>query len=152
MANSDQTIETPWDFVGAVSKLFGIELLYDMACTLENRKAVHGFTEDQDSLNIDWPLDGWCWVNPPFNNLGKWIAKMREQQLRGCKIISVFPLSSDQNRDPAWLYSNVHMIHGHRLWTEVRSLMLCEWRLDYHSGPKSLRWDRDAGTLIKGVK
>ena len=149
MANSDQTIATPWIFVEAVEKFLGIEFRYDMAADGQNTKAEIFFTEKDDSLNIDWPLDGWIWINPPFNKLGPWIKKMREQQKRGCKIISVFPLATGQNRDPAWLHSNVHMVHNHRLWPEVRDIMVCEWSQGDHLPPVGLSWDRKAGALTK---
>ena len=62
MSNSNQEIETPLSFVRAVEQEFQIEFHYDMAANRSNKKAPVFY---DDSLNIDWPLEGWLWLNPP---------------------------------------------------------------------------------------
>ena len=143
---STQKTETPDTFVRAVEKYLAIEFKYDMAGTELNKKAPVVFTEQEDSLSIDWPTDGWCWLNPPFANVGEWAKKCREQSIRGSGIVSIWPLSGDLNMIPAWEHAAVHVIHG-RIWPLVRGCMLCMWDdIDY--GVEGLRWDRKELTEI----
>lgn len=51
-----------------------------------------------DGLTADWwyyigPGFGLAYVNPPYSrgNLLKWAVKIREEAIRGCEIISLFP-------------------------------------------------------------
>jgi len=147
MANSNQNIETPDSFIKAVEEYFCIKFKYDMAANSDNAKCSRYYTERQNALSIDWPLDGWCWLNPPFRHLTRFIRKCKEQKDWDVKIISIWPLSSDRNQIPAWRESSVYVIHG-RLWPEVRGLMLCQWWLRRpRENVKGLMWDREAGTL-----
>ena len=124
MAGGNQNISTPWEFVKAVEEYKGIKFLYDMAASGPiDKKAPLYYTEWDDSLSIDWPLDGWCWLNPTFRNLTKWVNKCAEQKELGCKIVSVWPLSGDLNQVPTYLEAGVDIIHG-RIWPEVRGCML----------------------------
>ena len=147
MANSNQNIETPWNFINAVQDYFNISFTYDMACTTENKRAMIGFTEEQDSLSIDWPLERWCWSNPPFKNIGKWTDKYHEQKKRGSMIISISPLSGDLNQVKAFQNAGVYIIHG-RVWPEVRGVMLSVWH-PMASGVHGLNWNKKDGTLTK---
>ena len=147
MANSNQNIETPWAFVNAVEKYFGIQFEYDMAGTEKNKKAYIVYDEKDDSLSIDWPLSGWAWVNPPFAQIGKWIDKCDEQSKLGSRIICISPLSSDLNQMKAFQNAGVYIIH-HRVWPEVRGVMLSVWH-PMASGVHGLNWDKKDGTLTK---
>ena len=137
---SNQNVATPWAFVHEVERLFNIKFKYDMAADESNAKASCIFTEEEDSLSRDWPTDGWCWLNPPFVNLTKWIDKVLEQNRRGVKIMSVWPLSGDLNQINVWKQSNVNIVHG-RLWPQVRGLMLCEWANIRNPSISGLRWN-----------
>lgn len=148
VANSNQTVETPWSFVKAVEKHFGIEFEYDMACSSENRKAPYFITEDMDSLSIDWPLDGWLWLNPPFRHVGAWAKKCLEQMERGCKIVSIWPLSYDNNMIETWGKACVSKVNG-RIWPEVRTCQLGLWDKSNSVWSNGLHWDRKVGTLTE---
>jgi len=126
MANSNQNISTPWSFFHAVERYYDIQFNYDIAADAKNTKCSRFLSENDNSLERDWPLSSWCWVNPPFRHVGKWIQKCKEQSDKGCKIISVWPLSGDLNAIDAWKESRVTVVHG-RVWPEVRGVMLCEW-------------------------
>ena len=145
MKNTQNT-ETPWEFVRAVENYFGIKFKYDMAASTENAKAPIFFTEQDDSLNMDWPLDGWCWLNPQFRNVGEWAKKCKEQKDRGASVISIWPLTSEKNNRPSWKYSNVFVIHG-RIWKNVRGCMLCLWSAGSCGNVNSLEWNKKTGTL-----
>jgi len=44
-----------------------------------------------DGLEIDWPLDHWIFVNPPYSNLSEWAKKCRIEHKKGCNIILLMP-------------------------------------------------------------
>lgn len=138
---STQNTETPWPFIRAVEKYFDIRFAYDMAADDGNRKAPKHYDGRDNSLAMDWPLDGWLWLNPPYRNLTAWTRKCVEQYRRGCKIISIWPLSGDLNQVDVWRSARVYVIHG-RIWPLVRGCMLSVWSLDtLIKNPTGLRWD-----------
>jgi phage N-6-adenine-methyltransferase len=75
---SEQTVETPAEFLKAVQVRFG-HLHWDLAATPENTKAPQFFTSEQDSLKQDWQkCKGNLWCNPPFGHLMPWVKKAEE--------------------------------------------------------------------------
>jgi phage N-6-adenine-methyltransferase len=147
---SSQNTPTPVELVSAIESLYGITFKYDMAASEENHKAPEYFTEEDNSLETDWPTDGWCFLNPPFSNLGKWVEKCSEQVKKGCRIITIWPLSGDLNQIPTWQESDVNVVHG-RVWTLVRGVMICRWDYSYsiRGHVRNLRWDKKQGVLIE---
>lgn len=76
---SRQTYGTPWEFIRAVTTRFG-PLTWDLACSVENRKAPAGFTVAEDSLRQPWGLlTGNAWLNPEFDDISPWAHKMAEE-------------------------------------------------------------------------
>lgn len=50
----------------------------------------------EDSLRIDWPLDGLIYCNPPYGRaLGACAEKIAQQAKRGCEIITCVPVRVD---------------------------------------------------------
>lgn len=136
---SNQNVETPQWFIDGLRDVVGLNFMYDMAASHENMKAENYFTEEDNSLAIDWPIDGLCWVNPPFCDLPKWFATYKEQAHKGAKIVAICPLSSDLYTQYSWQQGIVCPIVG-RIWKrEVRSCMLTFWNVPM---PKLLRVDR----------
>jgi len=140
MTENTQNTETPQGFINAVQNYFGIEFAYDLAASKENTKARVFTTEEEDSLSMLWPLTDWSWLNPPFKNLTQWVNKCAEQQKRGCRIISIWPLSSDLNQIPAFQNADVYVIHK-RVWKGVRGCMVCVWHPSSGGKVVGLRWD-----------
>ena len=140
MANRNQEIATPLIFVNSVENYFKISFKYDMAANAQNSKCPIYYSIKDDSLKIDWPLDGWCWLNPPFRNLTEWIRKCKEQSDRGCKIMNIWPLSGDKNQVPTWTDADVYIIHG-RIWPHVRGIMLCRWKKSKFRVISGLAWN-----------
>ena len=147
MKANTQNIETPVAFVRAIEKYLGIQFRYDMAADKYNTKAPMWYTEEMDSLTAFWPDDGWCFLNPPFAQVGKWCEVCKVQSC-GSKIVSIWPLSSDKNMIPAWKNANVYVIHG-RVWSLVRGIMLCVWGEEFREPVKGLQWDREKETLTR---
>lgn len=78
---SRQDWGTPWEFIAAVEKRFGV-LACDLACTTENAKAPHGLYFDRavDSLSWNWSeLGGNLWLNPPFADIDPWAEKLARE-------------------------------------------------------------------------
>jgi phage N-6-adenine-methyltransferase len=149
--SDNQSIETPQSFFEAVEEYFNISFKYDMAASEENAKCLRYYTKEQDALNSTWPDGGWCWLNPPFNNLTSWVKKCYQQSKEGnnqAQIISIWPLSSDINQLLAWQQASIYIIHG-RVWPNVRSCMLCKW--DRFSKPtiEGLIWYKKDKTLTR---
>ena len=44
-----------------------------------------------DGLNIDWPTNQVCFVNPPYSRLSDWCEKCAEQWRLGCTVILIMP-------------------------------------------------------------
>ena len=133
---SNQDISTPPIFIKGVEELFKLRFKYDMAANEENTKCETWFS---DSLERDWPTDGWCWLNPPFQKTTQFVKKCKEQMDRGCNIVSIWPLSGDLNQIITWKSTLVNVIHG-RVWSLVRGCMLCKWD-GMGRGVQGLRWD-----------
>lgn len=145
---STQNTETPQEFVTAVENYLGIKFKYDLAGTEENKKAPIVFTESDNSLSIDWPTDGWCWLNPTFKNLTKWVAKCHEQYVRGCKIVTLWPLSGDLNMIYVWKNTDVYIVHG-RIWPLVRGCMICKFDFSKMNNTviHGVRWNKKLSIL-----
>lgn len=137
---SNQNVPTPWPFVMAVEKFFNIKFEYDLAASEENKKAPLFFSEAQDSLTIDWPRKSWCWLNPPYRNLTKWINKCVESRNKS-NIITLWPLSGDKNMIPVFENADVYIISG-RIFPQVRSCMLCVWNSLSMDEISCLNWDK----------
>ena len=78
---SEQDVETPSDFLRAVVRRFG-PLTWDLAATVENRKAPFCYTPEQDSLVQHWHHErhrGNLWLNPPFGDIARWARKCAEE-------------------------------------------------------------------------
>ena len=48
-----------------------------------------------DGLEIDWPVDTWCFVNPPYTQIAEWTAKCRKESERGVNIVLLIPARTD---------------------------------------------------------
>jgi len=138
MGKSTQNTKTPTELIDAIEYYFGMRFENDMAASSDNAQALNYYTEEEDSLSREWPL-GWCWLNPPFANLTKWINKCAIESKKCCKIISIWPLSGDLNQMVTWKQANVYVVHG-RVWPLVRGCMICEWGINTGGVVRGLRW------------
>jgi hypothetical protein len=107
---SEQTVETPEDFLKAVRAKFG-PLTWDLAATAKNKKAPNHLgpgSPTPDSLTTSWAnLTGNLWLNPPYSDLGKWAAKCAAERLirhKWSRILLLTPASVGSN----WWVLNIH--------------------------------------------
>jgi len=152
MSNKDkisQNEATPDIFVKAVEDYFQIKFAWDLAASAENAKAKNYYTEADNAFLQDWPTKGWSWLNPPFFDLKPWVQNCIDEKNRGCKFITIWPLSGDLNVMPSWIHAQVNVIHG-RIWPTVRGCMVCVWNNDpkMRKAPRGLRWDKKELTRI----
>ncbi len=95
---SKQDYGTPIELIRAVEKRWGA-LTLDLAASEHNAKAPYYFTAEDDFLKQDFtsgaglPDGALCWLNPPFENLGPWMAKCAVDAAKGAQIIMLVPAS-----------------------------------------------------------
>ena len=146
---STQNTATPWEFFYSLEDFLGIKIKYDMAACLWNTKCTLHFTAADDSLSIDWPRDGWIWLNPNFEIMKYWVPKITKEYFAGSKIVTIWPISTDKHQIPACRYANEFKIFG-RVWPNVRGTVVHVWDLCAQLvGPTGLLWDKKTGTLTQ---
>src|SRR4051812_41072489 len=73
-------IETPKDLYEDLNREFG-PFGFD-PCPL-------GGKEYMDGLKLDWPEN--CFVNPPFNEIAKWVRKAVQELTKGKRVVMLIP-------------------------------------------------------------
>jgi phage N-6-adenine-methyltransferase len=94
---SNQSVQTPYDFMSAVHGLIGTTFAFDLAADNENAQAPHHFTEAQDALTKEWwnlSKGRWLWLNPPYSNIEPWVAKAVHESDRGANIAVLVPAAT----------------------------------------------------------
>lgn len=103
---SEQTVETPADFLAAVIAQFG-GLEVDLACTEANSKAPIAHTEEIDRV-FGWEhyKFGNLWLNPPFGKCGEFARRSWEHVCKHphARILMLVPASVGSN----WFREHVH--------------------------------------------
>ncbi len=103
---SNQSVETPDDFIMAVQYCYGMPS-FDLAADDDNKKAQFYYDEEDDSLTRNWhELDGLLWLNPPFANITPWAAKCAKESAEGAHVLLLVPASVGSN----WFMDHVYGI------------------------------------------
>jgi len=78
MSGGEVDFWTPSDLFEGLSRRYG-PFDIDVAASKHNAKCVNFYTKEIDALNpgIEWKGRVWC--NPPYNNIGPWVAKSIQQ-------------------------------------------------------------------------
>jgi phage N-6-adenine-methyltransferase len=66
------------EFVAGLEERFGKPFTLDVAAAAHNTKAPRYFTRTDDGLAQSWAGE-FVWCNPPYSNLGAWLAKAWDQ-------------------------------------------------------------------------
>lgn len=95
--------------------------VFDLACDEINCQCESGFYYPEfDALNLDWPLNGWLWLNPPYRPIRDWIQKAQEQAKRGCKIMMLMPAMGFGNKYfHKWLPTEIRFFVGRVKFEQV---------------------------------
>ena len=96
--------ETPWDLYNLLEDEF--KFVADMAATKFNTKHHTFFTEEDDSLSIEWPR-GPVFLNPPYGRglIDKFTAKAREQSDKGSTVVMLLAVSTSS----IWWFKSIVM-------------------------------------------
>ena len=78
MSGGETDFWTPNDFFDGISSRFG-PFDIDVAASYENRKCVKYYCKQINALQDGLAWEGRVWCNPPYNNIGPWVAKAIEQ-------------------------------------------------------------------------
>ena len=76
--STNQAWETPDEIFKPLDEEFHFTL--DVAASDTNTKCSKYFSEDNDGLLCSWWKEV-CWMNPPYNKVGKWIKKAYEESV-----------------------------------------------------------------------
>ena len=83
--------ETPDTFFAALDTEFHFTL--DAAATAANTKCSQFLTLVDNALEQKWV--GTVWLNPPYSQLGLWIAKAYQEYCRGATVVCLVPSATD---------------------------------------------------------
>lgn len=96
--DSIQDRATPQSLVNQIAQQFGVNFVFDLAASENNRKCINYINEFENSLSLPWAEkinagrheDPACgFLNPPFKSVGPWMEKCKIESAKGCKIISL---------------------------------------------------------------
>lgn len=92
MFSSDkQDWTTPQYIYDQLNKEFAF--VTDVASSEENHKAPNYFTKEDSGLDKQWK--GSCFMNPPYDEIDKWIKKAYEESLHGTTVVALIPSRTD---------------------------------------------------------
>lgn len=90
--------ETPQELFDLLHGEFGFDL--DVCATEDNAKCGRFFTEAENGLERRW--EGVCWMNPPYSQIDKWMAKASDVANDGATVVCLVPARTDT----AWWWDN----------------------------------------------
>ncbi len=83
--------ETPQELFLELDREFSFEL--DVCALPENAKCRNYYSPEDDGLSQPWK--GTCWMNPPYNALGRWVAKAARSADEGATVVSLLPAATE---------------------------------------------------------
>jgi len=115
---SVQDVCTPPELLAAIADQFRVlSWRMDLAATASNSVASvqsqyfgPGSKLGEDSLAAEWPINGDCWLNPPFANLEPWVAKCQAQRNREGRIFVLLPAATGANWYLRYVWNRAHVV------------------------------------------
>jgi hypothetical protein len=115
---SVQEVQTPQELLLAIAEEFRVMCwARDLAASASNSvSAVQsqyygpGSQLGEDSLTAEWPINGDCWLNPPFGDLEPWVAKCAEQRDRVGRIFVLLPAAMGANWFLRHVWNRAHVV------------------------------------------
>lgn len=100
---------TPRDFFQQLDREF--KFTTDVACTPENKLCAYGI---HSALDTEWSDDGdysraVCFMNPPYSKVRQFMAKAREESLKGATVVCLVPARTDTRWWHEWVYYGAGM-------------------------------------------
>lgn len=94
MSSATDLWSTPQDFFEELNDEFWFTL--DVCATPQNAKCRLYFTQEDDGLAQPWTGHAAVWMNPPYGReIGKWVAKARQEQMKGVTVVGLLPARTD---------------------------------------------------------
>ena len=125
----DQSLATPWTWIERVEHALSWVFSLDVCAADDTAKAPRWFTEADDGLRQPW--DGVCWCNPPFNDIGSWVAKgLREVELGRARVV-VYIVPANRS-DQGWWQALRAMERRGEAWSAYPAC-----RIAYLGGPST---------------
>lgn len=108
MSSASDEWATPDNLFAVLDRDFLFVL--DAAATAENAKCSRFFTAEDDALSQDWPRyrsgllrheypisrdDGAIWLNPPYSQIGAFMAKAHAEAMAGSLVVCLVPARTD---------------------------------------------------------
>lgn len=135
---SEQSVGTPDEVVRSIEAWRGEKFVWDLAADEHNKKAPGFYSEADDSFKQDWHKHkGLLWLNPPFNDLGRWAEKCKDESEAGARIVMLSPASVSTKWYAAHCFGNCATVFlkprikfiGQK-WLFPKDLMLTLWGID----------------------
>ena len=104
-SNSDEW-ETPQNLFDALDLEFNFEM--DVCATAENSKCDQYWNKAQDGTSQQWSRSNWC--NPPYSNIGAWVARARTVSVFYPGTTTVLLLPS--RTDTRWFHNYLYKMPG----------------------------------------
>lgn len=147
---SEQSVQTPVEFLDAVKRLLGIEKFsWDLAAEPHNAVTDYFFSKAVGSaLDQEWfNIPGWLWLNPPFGKLEQWVYKATNEKELGAKIAMLVPASVGSKWWFTWVggYAQIYYLHpritfvGHKS-PYPKDLALLIFRPGVYGGHSNWDW------------
>lgn len=83
-----------WGTPPELLEALNIKKSFDVCASHENHKFPGYWTKEDDCLSRDWPLEQWCWMNPPFSQAHTFFEKASKEAARGVKIQAIYKASN----------------------------------------------------------
>ena len=83
-----------WGTPPELLQAIGLTDALDVCASAENHKFPNYWTKEDDCLSRDWPLDQWCWMNPPFSQANAFFKKAANEAERGVRIMAIYKASN----------------------------------------------------------
>jgi hypothetical protein len=156
---SKQDYGTPRDFIVAVEHKLNGTIVHDLAAHSENRVVQTWFGPGSvipDAFEFEWhKMFGLLWLNPPYEDIGKWAERCAMESLRGAHIAMLVPAAVGTNyfRKWIWPYARVMALSPRiaflgqepnpktgKIDPYKKDLMLCEYSQDLKPSFECWRW------------
>lgn len=113
---SEQIVCTPPELLDAVRRRLSISnFVWDLAASHDNKVCDSCYTEEDDALIQPWNVvEGWNWCNPPYADLGPWVAKAASESFKGAQTTMLVPASVGAQWWKTWVepYAYVSFLSG----------------------------------------
>lgn len=96
--SSKQDWETPQSLFDDIDREFNFT--FDAAASISNAKTERFFTQEDDALRQDWPIETY-WLNPPYGaksgTLKQWVEKAYYASKKGSTVVMLIPARTNTN-------------------------------------------------------